>query len=59
LTDQKTQAVPRLETADPRAIQVQPEPLALPPNELTRVTEHVIGELDRRVLSYRERMGKI
>jgi len=35
------------------------EPLTLPQNELARVTEHVIGELDRRVRSFRERMGKI
>ena len=31
---------------------------ALPPQELSRVTEHVIRPLDRRVLSYRERPGR-
>ena len=35
------------------------EVLALPPQELSRVTEHVISQLDRRVLSYRERMGEV
>jgi hypothetical protein len=31
----------------------------LPPAELSRVTDHVIQQLDRRVLSYRERMGQV
>jgi hypothetical protein len=31
----------------------------LPPAELSRVTDHVIEQLDRRVLSYRERMGQV
>ena len=31
----------------------------LPPAELSRVTDHVIQQLDRRVLSYRERMGLV
>jgi len=35
-----------------------PIPLALPPHELSRVTEHVIRQLDRRVLSYIERTGR-
>jgi hypothetical protein len=30
----------------------------LPSAELARVTEHVIRELDHRVLSYRERTGR-
>jgi hypothetical protein len=34
-------------------------PPALPPQELSRVTEHVLRTLDRRVLSYRERTGRI
>jgi len=34
-----------------------PETVTLPQGELARVTEHVIAQLDRRVLSYRERMG--
>lgn len=38
---------------------VTPEAVTLPPNELSRVTEHVIAQLDRRVRSYRERMGLI
>jgi len=36
-----------------------PEALTLPQIELARVTEHVIGELDRRVRSFRERMGRV
>jgi hypothetical protein len=32
---------------------------SLPAAELSRVTEHVIRQLDRRVLSYRERMGQL
>jgi len=32
---------------------------ALPAQELSRLTDHVIRQLDRRVLSYRERNGKI
>jgi hypothetical protein len=35
------------------------EPLALPHSELARVTDHVIRQLDRRALSYRERMGLV
>jgi hypothetical protein len=35
------------------------EPAGLPPQELSRVTDHVIRQLDRRVLSYRERTGRI
>jgi hypothetical protein len=31
----------------------------LPPAELSRVTDHVIQQLDRRVLSYKERMGRV
>ena len=34
-------------------------PLSLPPQELSRVTDHVIRQLDRRVLSYRERTGEL
>lgn len=33
------------------------EPVALAPQELSRVTDHVIQQLDRRVLSFRERHG--
>lgn len=32
---------------------------ALPPQELARVTDHVLAQLDRKVLSYRERLGQI
>ena len=32
---------------------------ALPPQELARVTEHVLAQLDRKVLSFRERHGQI
>lgn len=31
----------------------------LPPQELSRVTDHVLAQLDRKVLSYRERHGQI
>ena len=31
----------------------------LRPQELSRVTDHVLAELDRKVLSYRERLGQI
>jgi hypothetical protein len=31
----------------------------LPPQELSRVTDHVLAQLDRKVLSYRERLGQI
>ena len=31
----------------------------LPPQELARVTEHVLAQLDRKVLSFRERHGQI
>jgi hypothetical protein len=37
----------------------KPQAIALPPQELSRVTEHVIRQLDQRVLSYRERTGRI
>lgn len=37
----------------------QRAPASLPANELARVTDHVIKQLDRRVLSYRERTGRI
>lgn len=36
---------------------IEKAPLTLPPQELSRVTQYVIHELDRRVVSYRERMG--
>ena len=38
---------------------VAAEGVSLPPQELSRVTEHVLRTLDRRVLSYRERSGRI
>jgi hypothetical protein len=34
-------------------------PASLPVQELARVTDHVIKQLDRRVLSFHERMGRI
>jgi hypothetical protein len=34
-------------------------PASLPPAELARVADHVIRELDHRVLSFRERTGRI
>jgi hypothetical protein len=58
---QKTQAVPRLEIKPSRErFQVQPQaaPVARPPLELERVTDHVLKSLDRRMTSWRERRGK-
>jgi hypothetical protein len=37
---------------------VAAEAVSLPPQELSRVTEHVLRTLDRRVLSHRERSGR-
>ncbi len=34
-------------------------PAGLPPAELARVADHVMRELDHRVLSFRERTGRI
>jgi hypothetical protein len=34
-------------------------PVVLPADELSRVTEHVLRTLDRRVLSHRERTGQL
>jgi hypothetical protein len=34
-------------------------PLVLPPQELSRLTDHVIRQLDHRVLSYQERTGRV
>ncbi|HEU4602355.1 MAG TPA: hypothetical protein VFS24_10320 [Steroidobacteraceae bacterium] len=45
------------ESMSPMAAQLTPA--SLPANELARVTDHVIKQLDRRVLSYRERTGRI
>lgn len=44
--------------APPRIAQAAPAP-ALPPQELSRLTDHVIRQLDRRVLSWQERTGRI
>ena len=41
------------------ARQAAVEAFSLPAQELSRVTEHVIQTLDRRVLSYRERTGQL
>jgi hypothetical protein len=34
-------------------------PTTLAPAELSKLTEHVMQQLDRRVLSYRERTGRL
>lgn len=34
-------------------------PMVLPAQEMSRVTEHVLQQLDRRFLSYRERTGRV
>lgn len=43
--------------ARPVALAAGCEPL--PPQELARVTDHVLAQLDRKVLSYRERHGQL
>lgn len=55
-------SAPRGNHADePRALAIprSSPPPPLPASELSRVTEHVLRQLDRRVLSYRERTGQI
>ena len=59
---QPADAGPRRASGEP-AWAVPPHSLAaaatpLPPQELSRVTEHVIRQLDRRVLSWQERTGR-
>ncbi len=50
----------RADPRAPRAAELRTlEPFSLPAQELSRVTDHVIRQLDRRVLSYRERTGRI
>lgn len=49
-------ARPLVRSATPFAVSTAAA-ASLPPAELSRVTDHVIQQLDRRVLSYRERMG--
>ena len=44
--------LPALQQGQPAAA------LVLPPQEMTRVTDHVMQQLDRRMVSYRERMGR-
>jgi hypothetical protein len=51
-------ALPDAAPAQRRPARAAPE-VSLPPQELSRVTEHVIRQLDRRVLSYQERTGRI
>jgi hypothetical protein len=48
-------SAPRL----PSLSSAKPQAIALAPQELSRVTDHVIRALDQRVLSYRERTGRI
>lgn len=52
----------RRDDAPPRLPAWPPGPaaaaLVLPPQEMTRVTDHVMQQLDRRMVSYRERMGR-
>jgi hypothetical protein len=52
--------VPGMRTApaQPRGATTLP-PLVLPPQELSRLTDHVIRQLDHRVLSYQERTGRV
>lgn len=51
-------AQPPRARVDVRAALQQATPTTIAPDELRRVTNHVISELDRRVLSYRERTGR-
>ena len=48
----------RAAVAQPRGTTPLP-PLVLPPQELSRLTDHVIRQLDHRVLSYQERTGRV
>ena len=43
----------------PSALPGLAQPLVLPPQEMSRVTDHVMQQLDRRLLSYRERTGQV
>lgn len=52
-------ALPRSARASDGTRSAVASPLVLPQPELARVTEHVIQQLDRRVLSYRERTGQV
>jgi hypothetical protein len=47
----------RLAPSQPRFAPSAP-PLVLPPQELSRLTDHVIRQLDHRVLSWQERTGR-
>ncbi|MBT1539640.1 hypothetical protein B7R78_0021935 [Ralstonia solanacearum] len=48
----------RVHAPQPRFAPPAP-PLVLPPQELSRLTDHVIRQLDHRVLSWQERTGRI
>lgn len=48
----------RLAPSQPRSASPA-APLVLPPQELSRLTEHVIGQLDQRVRSWQERTGRL
>jgi hypothetical protein len=48
---------PRRAPAHPHAAAMT-APLVLPPQELSRLTDHVIRQLDHRVLSWQERTGR-
>jgi hypothetical protein len=50
-------AAPRTPRAAP-TMSDSVEPVVLPPRELSRVTDHVIRQLDRRIVSYAERTGR-
>jgi hypothetical protein len=62
-SERRENVSPLAESSDRRSVTrfggefVAPEPLTLPHGELARVTEHVMQQLDRRALSYRERQG--
>jgi len=45
--------------AAPKLTQTAPTPIPLTPSELGRLTEHVVGALDRKFTAHRERFGSI
>jgi hypothetical protein len=45
-------------SSQPRGI-ASGAPLVLPPQELSRLTDHVIRQLDHRILSWQERTGRV
>jgi hypothetical protein len=57
--DPSPQADPLVRRFDRDTSAVRQDVQVLAPQELSRVTDYVIRQLDRRVLSYRERTGRV